>query len=190
MPKPKRDKKPVAGKPITPETPKIKSLILHCGRHEDQDVASVLLTHDSGFDSVKAALLSIREVIRDTVDVDTDPDSCCQKAYEKYGKSKFCPECGESLELEAGALEGDIELEFENHTRNSLNGSKLWEPLEEAGWSHHTESFDWEHHVEVADASVMISSSITDAPDAEWNRNQVIRFFDKAMAKKFKGMTG
>lgn len=142
---------------------KVKSFMFQTGYVESQSLSCLLLSHETGFDTVQEALLALSEVFRNSPDYTPSSKACCRKTKEKDQEAEFCSKCGTNLK----EPEVDVGERFYEYIYSTCNDAAYWEKLTNAGWSHDTQDFDWANHVHVESVETVIGEAATEA----WDKN-------------------
>lgn len=110
---------------------------LHRGQYEDQSLASLVVEHKTGFDSVREAMRDFRGALAEHYHLENKPRECCVKTRETVQDAAFCFSCGTNLsydeESEGEYIAGHFLHLFEC-TLDTASQRDFYQVFEKHGW--------------------------------------------------------
>lgn len=135
--------------------PRIHTLVLYQGRSDERSTVGLVFTHDQGFETVQAALISLRMAYQESVEKDQKSvklDDCCIRTLNKTSQARFCTTCGHSVIPNIPSAGEKFAEHLFGHRGDQYS---LEATLLDAGWDMDlggTVAPDWKHLVAIEGA--------------------------------------
>lgn len=134
----------------------IKHLVLSTGYVESQSLATMLVSHRTGFKTAEDAVVGFSAALQMYLQHERQEmtrynitRACCKKSLETDPSVVYCAKCGNRLQTETDICHDDLLDQFEKMMNMDLDSfGHGWEFFDRLGWS--VPSFQWQAGSEMA----------------------------------------